>query len=479
MTESQFGRATVDGLVQLARDLSQTSDLPTMLTIFVQAISDVAHFECAAISLVEDAGDLAVVAVAGRPELEDALLGTVGSRTGWEAELARAERYGAVHLTREVADDHELASWISDESAWFDRTAGEVDAWRPAHAMFVPMHDPDGALLGIVSVDLPRSGRVPDHAQMATLEVLARQLETAVSAAQRLARTSLDEHIFASVFEVSGSAMCIADESGRLTQTNRRFREVFGDLGDVDGFDALVTQVERARGLSAEVRATFDHPVGERDFVVATGAPDDPSWFHVTVRGVTYTGSAPVRAVCTMSDITGERRTSRRFQHDAEHDMLTGLLNRRGVRETSSKVVAACPPDGLLVVMFCDLDGFKRANDLHGHQFGDQVLCDVAVALREAAPEPAVLGRVGGDEFIVLASCVSIHEAQKLADSVVRSVRVPIPGSADLVVTTSVGVAMDDSAPHRSISELMQDADEALYRSKLAGGSRWVSAPMA
>ena len=198
----------------------------------------------------------------------------------------------------------------------------------------------------------------------------------------------------------------------------------------------------------------------------------------MTVRGVAYLGSSPVRAICTMVDITAERRIRHQFQHDAEHDPLTGLLNRRGVRAAAQRIAEECMPRDFLVAMFCDLDGFKQVNDQHGHGFGDQVLVEVTTVLRAAVPEPVIIGRVGGDEFVIFAACSSIHEAQKLADTVVGAVAVPVPGSPDVVLTTTVGMAMDDSEPRREISELMKAADEALYRAKTAGGARWMSAPV-
>ncbi len=479
-SSSQFGRATVEGLVALARDLSQASDMPTTLAIFARAITDLADFECAAINLVNDDGDLVVVSVHGPADMEATLLGTVGPRSTWDREIALAERHGAVHLS--LAGDSvgadEMTMWVSDDESWFARTATDPRAWRPEYALYVPMFDGDDELLGVVSVDLPKSGLMPDHAQLATLEVLARQAETAIASAQTLDRSALDEHVLGAVFEVTGSAMCIIDGAGRLTQTNRQFRDTFGDIAQIRALETLVARVEGGESVSAEVRAAFGGAGAERTFVFATGIRDNLSWFHATVRGVPYLGRTPVRVICTMVDMTGERRVRQQFQHDAEHDPLTGLYNRRGVRVAAQRVADSCTPDDLLVAMFCDLDGFKQVNDQHGHLFGDQVLVEVTNALRAAVPGPAVIGRVGGDEFAVFASCASIHEAQKLADTVVDAVAVPVPGSPDVVITTTVGMAMDDCEPRRQISDLMQAADEALYRGKLAGRGRWTSAPV-
>lgn len=95
---AHLDRATVDGLLRVAGELSGTDDLPTMLAIFARGITEVAEFECAAINLVRADGDLQVVAVAGPEDVEMVLMGVVGGRARWETELAGGHRVGAVQL---------------------------------------------------------------------------------------------------------------------------------------------------------------------------------------------------------------------------------------------------------------------------------------------------------------------------------------------------------------------------------------------
>lgn len=474
-TSSSLDRATVNGLVQLARDLAGTTDLPTMLSLVVTAITEVARFECAAINLVTETGDLQVVAVAGPPDLEEVLLGSVGSRAAWEVELAEGERHGAVHMNLDSVPDGEMPSWMSGDASWFARTAGDPRAWRREFAIYVPMADSAGELIGVVSVDMPASGLVPGDAQLAAVEVLARQAETAIASARALARTALDEHVYGSVFETAGAAMAIANRSGELTQTNRRFREQFDAVADADAFDRATSHVEGAHSLRAVIAEMFDGPVGERTFVVAAGASEDPRWYHVAVRGVAYTGADPVRAVCTMTDITAERRVRDQYQHDAEHDALTGLLNRRGLHHEAPAFLADRRAGEVVAVLFCDLDDFKQANDLRGHHQGDEVLIEVARCLAQAASEPALIARVGGDEFVVVTRCGSHAEAVALADDVVACVAVRLH-EHDVVVTTSVGMAVEEAVGQRGISELMHAADEALYAAKQSDKGGWVLA---
>lgn len=468
-------RPTVDGLLRLARDLSDTDDLPTTLSIFVRAISDLADFECAAINLARDDGDLQVVAVAGPPEVKESLMGVVGARAHWDAELAGGERHGAVQLHLDESVDRSFPVWVSGDDAWFARTAGDPRAWLPSYAVYVPMHEPDGTLLGVISVDMPRSGRIPDQRQCATLEIVTRQAEAAIVSARESAQAALDEHIFGSVFEIAGAPMCVADQSGHLTHTNLRFREHFGELDEVAAFDAMVIGVEGAEGLQAEAVEIFAGRSEESSFVACLGPAADQRCFQVSLRGAAYATTTPARIVCTMTDISNERRARDRHQHDAEHDQLTGLLNRRGLRSAVDGLVESMGSTQVLVALYCDLDGFKQANDLHGHRFGDEVIAEVAGLLCKASPSTAVVGRAGGDEFVVVAACDTRDDALAIAGAVVEAIDVSLPGS-NRRVTASVGIAIDSPQARVQVGALMQAADEALYVAKVAGGARWVLA---
>lgn len=470
-----LGRGTVDGLLQVARDLSATADLPTMVATFVRAITEIADFECAAINLVRADGDLQVVAVAGPPAVEKLLMDTVGRRAHWDAELTGGHRCGVVQLHLEDSVGRPFPAWVDDDVDWFERTAGDPRAWQPGFAAYVPMCEPDGSLLGVISVDLPRSGRIPDQRQCATLEILARQAESAIRLARETARSALDEHTFGSVFEIAGAPMCVADEHGRFTHANRRFRESFGGVADIGTLDSLLLDVEGAESLQAEVDDILAGRIEDSTFVAGLGEAEGRRCFHVSLRGAAYSSPTPARIVCTMSDITDERRAREMHRHDAEHDHLTGLLNRRGLRRAIDAVVRRLVADEVLVVICFDLDEFRLANNLRGHHFGDGVLVEVADLLRRVAPSPAVVGRMGGDEFVIVTRCDSQREALAMADALVRAIDLPLPGAAGRV-TASVGVATAGADAGVQLAPLFQRADRASYAAKLAGGARWVLA---
>jgi diguanylate cyclase (GGDEF)-like protein len=168
------------------------------------------------------------------------------------------------------------------------------------------------------------------------------------------------------------------------------------------------------------------------------------------------------------------RRTARRMRELAMTDELTGLPNRRDVLTRLQAMLAdrAQRPCAALIV---DLDHFKRINDEHGHLVGDELLRAAAQALRDTVPPRALLGRLGGEEFLV--ALPATGEAAALA--VAERVRAQIEaldtrawlGAARTGMTTSVGVAVSRLGEDEMRS-LLHRADEALGRAKAAGRNR-------
>ena len=153
-------------------------------------------------------------------------------------------------------------------------------------------------------------------------------------------------------------------------------------------------------------------------------------------------------------------------REEAATDPLTRLLNRRAIGdELASFVARASRSEGRLAILFCDLDGFKGVNDRRGHDAGDEVLRDVAAAVRGALRQGDVVGRYGGDELLVIAADATPADAVALAHRVRAAVRA---AAADAGVDMTVGVAAfpDDGTTD---AELMVAADQAMYRGKLRG----------
>ncbi len=164
-----------------------------------------------------------------------------------------------------------------------------------------------------------------------------------------------------------------------------------------------------------------------------------------------------------------------RFQ--AVHDTLTGLPNRALILDRTEQMLArARRSDVQVAALFIDLDGFKDVNDDLGHGVGDQLLQSVSDRLSLTMRESDSIGRLGGDEFVVLVDGSTMDAGPELvAERLLEVLRAPfdLPGlSGPLTLTASIGIA---SGVRTSATELLRDADIALYQAKAAGKNRYVA----
>ena len=171
-------------------------------------------------------------------------------------------------------------------------------------------------------------------------------------------------------------------------------------------------------------------------------------------------------------DVTDSKEYEMRLEHLALHDSLTGLPNRRYMLKAIADQI---PPEGVappqLTILYFDLDFFKSVNDTHGHDVGDRCLMEVAHRIQAAMPSGDMVARFGGDEFVVLTHA-SMEAARERAALLLRALAAPVVVD-DIAVKLhgSIGIAsLLDS--HRTPSQLIRDADAAMYQAKERGRNR-------
>ncbi|HEX8989567.1 MAG TPA: EAL domain-containing protein [Rhodocyclaceae bacterium] len=180
-------------------------------------------------------------------------------------------------------------------------------------------------------------------------------------------------------------------------------------------------------------------------------------------------------AVVFFADITERKLASERALLVAQHDSLTGLANRRLLREEAERILAAARRQGQrAAVLFLDLDRFKPVNDAHGHEVGDKLLKSVARRIRRQLRTEDAIGRIGGDEFVVV--LVGIRDAadagRVAANMVARLGRPYRIGSLTLEVGASIGISLFPEHGD-SVDALFKRADAAMYRVKRSGRGRF------
>ncbi len=171
--------------------------------------------------------------------------------------------------------------------------------------------------------------------------------------------------------------------------------------------------------------------------------------------------------VVVFDDVTHQRQMKEQLRHQADHDSLTGLFNRRRFgEEVSGQLSYAQRYSRPGVLLLLDIDSFKFVNDSYGHPVGDRLLCDVGAILGATVRETDVVARIGGDEFAVLLREATEEEGLEVARGLAAAVR----AKSQPTVGASVGVAPFDGAGEKTPDELLVAADVALYEAKEAGG---------
>ncbi|HEX5616292.1 MAG TPA: sensor domain-containing diguanylate cyclase [Acidimicrobiia bacterium] len=238
----------------------------------------------------------------------------------------------------------------------------------------------------------------------------------------------------------------------------------FLDPAHPEGVDALAEALAARPGAAASDEVRLLHRDGSirLTHVTATQRPD----------GV---------VVLNARDITAQRALEDRLTYQASHDALTGLLNRAALMEEVERVRAlAALADREIAVLFVDLDGFKAVNDALGHEQGDRLLVKAARRIESCLREQDVVGRLGGDEFLVLLREVdSVHDAELIALRILDALAAPwLAGDAAVPITASIGIATLDH-PSTSADELIRLADGAMYEAKRRGRRQAVLAGQA
>jgi diguanylate cyclase (GGDEF)-like protein len=180
-------------------------------------------------------------------------------------------------------------------------------------------------------------------------------------------------------------------------------------------------------------------------------------------------GTGRARALRLVTERTGELR------HQAVHDALTGLPNRTLIVDRIDQLLLRSRRDGTHgAALYVDLDEFKNVNDSLGHEAGDRLLVAVASRLTTALRAADTIGRMGGDEFVVLVSGADNQVAPELvAERLLDVMREPfvLAGApSPIIINTSIGIAAGDRA---CAGDLLRDADVALYQAKAAGKNRY------
>jgi diguanylate cyclase (GGDEF)-like protein/PAS domain S-box-containing protein len=283
------------------------------------------------------------------------------------------------------------------------------------------------------------------------------------------------EAVFRRTVEASSDAFVGVDEGGRITDWNVAAQHLFGwtpneALGRP--ISELVLPDDRTESADEAFMMAFGS-ARSTDGPVSTILRDRAGrGFPVEVSRVTVEqdGSRCVKAF--VRDVSEQRDLEAQLTKQALTDSLTGLPNRALLRDRLETAVARLDrKPGVAAVMMIDLDRFKVVNDSLGHDSGDEMLRIIAERIRSVIRVGDTVGRVGGDEFVVVAEDFDdTSDVVFLAGRVIEMISAPLTlGALELHPSASIGLAVTTD-PGTSAEKLLRDADLSMYRAKERGG---------
>lgn len=279
-------------------------------------------------------------------------------------------------------------------------------------------------------------------------------VQEALQASERLLR-QLTQTLPLGVFQT--------DVTGRLVYTNSRFHEITGSELSPDG-DPLTRLTGGDRPAVLAAFRTCLRQGQEHSLELCLQLEDGSSRHcEVTLRPLLDETGKVAGAVGCVSDTSENVALRHQLERQATIDGLTGCLNRTATLAALVDALAAAGRKGTAVV-YVDLDGFKAVNDQLGHGAGDAVLRRVAGTLRDIDPT-ALVGRMGGDEFLAVCPDRSEAEAADLASRITAALQLTLPlpeGSAR--ISASVGVAWTDRP--QDADQFIARADQQMYEAK-------------
>jgi diguanylate cyclase (GGDEF)-like protein/PAS domain S-box-containing protein len=351
-----------------------------------------------------------------------------------------------------------------------DLADGTIDTWTGERRYVRP----DGTIVHTLATAtvVPGDDGHPDFVLGQIIDITAsKQVAMQLETSEQQMRT---------VFEASPIGMGTVRADGRFVTVNSALCALIGiDRSLLIGSSSHVLFPAEERSMAAksfEAVATNALPIAviETTFARADGARRRGSIHLAHLRQFDDANHVLVQLV----DVTERFQFEQQLQHQADHDPLTGLMNRRAftraLEHHCARVNRLGPVGALLMI---DLDNFKYINDRFGHHVGDEVIASVSAVLGQRLRESDVLARLGGDEFAVLLTDSAPADAHLLADALIEAVgscTVRFNDSHDRRVTASIGIA-SFNGERPNPSDVMAEADLAMYDAKDAGRNRWVS----
>ena len=276
------------------------------------------------------------------------------------------------------------------------------------------------------------------------------------------------------LLDSSPDAMIIANQRGDITQVNITAEKLFGySRNEFVELNISELMPKRFVDHKEKIDHFFNHSsarsMGQgRDLFALKKSGEE---FQVEISLNLAELNNDRVAITSIRDITKQKDIESKVLHQANYDFLTQLPNRfLSLDRLSTAVKHAKRNNNKLAIMYLDLDDFKKANDVFGHQTGDKILVSTANRLEKVLRAEDTVGRLGGDEFFILINSFSSQDAlKKIANKVLKALKEPHSiGQINTLLSASIGISVypDDG---NTVEDLLVNADLSMYHSKHSG----------
>lgn len=459
-TEARRNEEILGLLAEVNSRLLQREPLDTIHSFICQRVASVFRFALVSIGQRQGDGTVRLSGIAG-PNAS----GARAQEIRWDVPSPEGGITGTTIRTG-LVQRVEAEPDSSFGSAWRNRDAGR----KIGASIALPLTD-RGSVLGALTVHARR----PDAFDPRTVDLL-RRLTQQVSLSLAHAAGMTEVELQSLALDGVRHSVVITTRDGTIEWVNPAFTALTGFARDeaVGKTPALQRSGLHPRSFFAELWKTIlDGRTWEGEI---TNRRKDGSLYveDQTITPVRDEKGEIAHFVAVKRDVTERKRYEDAIVHLARHDPLTDLPNRRVVEENLTRLVARAErglPSSLLLI---DLDNFKEVNDLAGHGAGDDLLRSFARLFLEAVRPGDLVGRIGGDEFVVLLEGAGAEEARIAAERICeRAAAISLPDDySGPRVGASIGVAL--VAGHPDPSAVLTTADAALYDAKAEGKGRVV-----
>lgn len=278
------------------------------------------------------------------------------------------------------------------------------------------------------------------------------------------------------LFDRSGEAILITDESKKIITSNEAFTEL-------TGFELNELMSKSPRDLAADehsesffegIRAQLDEHAYWQGEVINLAKDGSTLTLWLTINAVKDAEGKHINYVLSYSDVNEIKSVQRKIEFLATHDELTKLPNRNVLMERLELMLSnARRQDYLSAVVFFDLDDFKKINDSLGHNIGDLLLKQVTRRLQKCIRDTDLLARMGGDEFVAILQADTIDEIDQIASRIINTINAPFEiNEHTLFASASLGIAVFPEDGEDNFT-LLKNADTAMYRAKEQGRNQY------